>query len=309
MYFLMHARIWPEPGPEPCDIGFQHYHFGYCGSNSFAISSAYAQTDDDGTTVSFSWGDKTDPSGQIRQNVGEIYWIQASYSGKENSVATLRVIDPDLIQFQGSTDFIRIHVHSDTDSRGTDIILTNTAKNPGFFEGDVIFTHDFSSLRGVLLVSDGDTITAKYVDTTLPDNEDSEKYELVATSIIAGVPGPLEWVLTSSLRIEDLKENIISDDIIQAGQQILFSADLTGQIQQEHKFAYLVQVQDSQGRTVSLSWITGTILPEQTITSNQSWVPDLPGFYTATVFVWESIDNPTALSPPLSMWFLVEGVV
>ena len=42
MYFLMHARIWPEP--EPCDIGFEHYHFGHCGSNSFAISEAYAST-------------------------------------------------------------------------------------------------------------------------------------------------------------------------------------------------------------------------------------------------------------------------
>ena len=42
MYLLMHARIWPEP--EPCDVGFEHYHFGYCGSNSFVISEAFAST-------------------------------------------------------------------------------------------------------------------------------------------------------------------------------------------------------------------------------------------------------------------------
>ena len=110
----------------------------------YGVDSVYAQTDD-GSTVSFSWGDETGPSGQVQWNVGEIDWMEAAYSGKENSVATLRVIDPDLVQFPGSTDFIRIHVHSDTDLLGTDIILTNTPENPGFFEGDVIFTHTFSS--------------------------------------------------------------------------------------------------------------------------------------------------------------------
>ena len=270
----------------------------------YGVDFAYAQTED-GSAISFSWGDKTDPSGQVQWNVGEIHWMQASYSGKESSVATLRVIDPDLIRFPGS-DFIRIHVHSDTDPLGTDIVLTNTSKNPGFFEGDVIFTHDFSSSRGILLVSDGDTITAKYFDSTLPDGEDFDTYELTAHSIIAGVPGPLQWVLASSLRIEDLKENVISDDTIQVGQQVLFSAELTGQVQSEHDFAYLVQVQDDEGRTVSLSWLSGIILPDQTITSNQSWIPDLPGSYLVTVFVWESINNPTALSPPLSMEFLVQ---
>lgn len=304
MYFLMHARIWPEP--ELCDIGFEHYHFGYCGSNSFAVYTAHAQTYDD-SVVSFSWGDETDPSSQVQWNVGEMYWLEAAYSGKENSVATLRVIDPDLVQFPDSTDFIRIHVHSDTDPLGTDIILTNTPENPGFFEGDVIFTHAFPSSRGVLLVSDGDTITAKYVDTTLPENEDSEKYELFATSLIAGIrSGPIERVLASSLRIEDLNQNRILDDTAQVGQQILFSSELTAQTQSEHNFAYLVQVQDDQGRTVSLSWLSGIILAEQTITSSQSWIPDSPGSYYVTVFVWESINNPTALSPPLSMEFLVK---
>lgn len=42
IYFLMHARIWPEP--EPCDVGFEHYHFGHCGSNSFVISHVFASS-------------------------------------------------------------------------------------------------------------------------------------------------------------------------------------------------------------------------------------------------------------------------
>ena len=156
------------------------------------------------------------------------------------------------------------------------------------------------------MVNDGDTVAAKYVDTTLPDNEDSDKYELTAHSIITGVPRPIDRVLASSLRIEDLRENIISDNTIQTGQQVLFSAELTAQTQSEHDFAYLVQIQDDKRRTVSLSWLSGIILPDQTITSHQSWIPDLPGSYAATIFVWESIDNPSALSPPLSLEITVK---
>jgi len=32
-----------------------------------------------------------------------------------------------------------------------------------------------------------------------------------------------------------------------------------------------------------------------------SWTPSAAGSYTATVFVWESVDNPVALSPTVSV--------
>ena len=254
--------------------------------------------------------DKTDSFDKIQWNIGEIDWLNLSYSGKENSVATLRVIDPDLVLFPDWVDFIRIHVYSDTDPLGTDIVLTNTIENPEFFEGDVIFTHDFPSSRGgVLLVSDRDMITAKYTDTTLPDDIDSDKQELFSYAIIAGHnTTPAESVQVLSLRIEDLWKNQIdyNNSNIQVGHQILFSSDLYPHIQNKRDFAYLVQVQNDEGRTMYLSWLSGVILPEQKITSSVSWLPELPGSYTTTVFVWESLDNPTALSPPQSIKFLVK---
>ncbi len=230
------------------------------------------------------------------------------YSGKENSVATLRVIDPDLVLFPDSVDFIRIHVYSDTDPLGTDIILTNTIENPEFFEGDVIFTHDFPSSRGgVLLVSDRDMITAKYTDTTLPDDVDSDKQELFSYAIIARHRAPpVESVHVSSLGIEDLDQNQVDNNNVQVGQQILFSSELISQIQNKRDFAYLVQVQNDKGRTMYLSWLSGIILPEQKITSSVSWLPELPGSYTTTVFVWESLNNHNALSSPQSIKFLVK---
>ena len=66
-------------------------------------------------------------------------------------------------------------------------------------------------------------------------------------------------------------------------------------------FAYLVQVQDGDGVTVSLAWITGSLAAGQSLSPALSWIPDASGTYEATVFVWESVDNPTALSDTTSV--------
>jgi len=39
----------------------------------------------------------------------------------------------------------------------------------------------------------------------------------------------------------------------------------------------------------------------QSMSPALSWTPSDSGSYTATVFVWESVDNPTALSPTTSV--------
>ena len=69
----------------------------------------------------------------------------------------------------------------------------------------------------------------------------------------------------------------------------------------DQDFAYLIQIQDSEGVTVSLSWIAGSLSPGQSFSPSASWTPTDVGTYTVTAFVWESIDNPTALSPPLTI--------
>ena len=69
----------------------------------------------------------------------------------------------------------------------------------------------------------------------------------------------------------------------------------------EQDFAYIVQIQDEQGVTVSLAWITGSLNPAQSFSPAISWIPDNAGDYEATIFVWESVSNPSALSPTLSL--------
>jgi len=94
---------------------------------------------------------------------------------------------------------------------------------------------------------------------------------------------------------------------IEVGKQVQIAADLKNNQGVEQRFAYIVQVQNENGITVSLAWITGQLTPGQSFTPSLSWTPDTAGHYDATIFVWESIDNPTALSPTLSLRINVQS--
>jgi len=89
--------------------------------------------------------------------------------------------------------------------------------------------------------------------------------------------------------------------------QVQITADLTNNQKREQPFAYLVQIQNENGVTISLSWITGSLAPGQSMSPSQSWTPTEIGRYNAQIFVWESIDNPDALSAPLTLTITVVG--
>jgi hypothetical protein len=82
---------------------------------------------------------------------------------------------------------------------------------------------------------------------------------------------------------------------------VQIAADVANGQSGDQGFAYIVQVQDGDGVTVSLAWITGSLTGGQSMSPALSWTPSASGSYTATVFVWESVDNPTALSPTVSV--------
>ena len=84
-------------------------------------------------------------------------------------------------------------------------------------------------------------------------------------------------------------------------EQIMVMADISNNQDIPQSFAYLTQIQNDKGAVISLSWLTGYLTPGQSFSPAQSWTPTEPGLYHIQVFVWDSIDNPEALSPPLSM--------
>ena len=85
------------------------------------------------------------------------------------------------------------------------------------------------------------------------------------------------------------------------GKQVQITTDVTNGQDRSQPFAYIVQIQNQDGVVYSLSWITGTLDAGQSLSPSQSWMPTAPGKYTAQIFVWTSVNNPDALSPPLSM--------
>lgn len=109
--------------------------------------------------------------------------------------------------------------------------------------------------------------------------------------------------LTLAASLHDVDQD---DDFISVDKQVQIVADVSNSQDRVQNFAYIVQIQDQDDVTVSLAWLTGALSPKQTLSPALSWIPENTGSYTATIFVWESIDNPNALSPPLVLPLVVK---
>ena len=84
-------------------------------------------------------------------------------------------------------------------------------------------------------------------------------------------------------------------------EQIMIVTDISNGQDVQQNFAYITQVTNDENVVISLSWLTRSLSPRQMFSPAQSWIPTESGLYTIQIFVWESITNPEALSPPLSM--------
>ena len=256
---------------------------------------------DDGVTVTYEYDD-----GSVALASAIIQWNFASVEFLESSVnaggsTVIRVVEPDEDLDDEKIDQITVDVYSDSDSGGIVKTLTETDEGTGVFEGTINFTSTDISTGNILRVSEGDTVTAEYTDKQLPgpDYTDSDDLLFAATTTVGTAFPPLERAPASSARVVDASGNSVAE--VSVDQQVQIAADVTNGQGKDQAFAYLVQVQDASGVTVSLSWLTGSLTSGQSMTAAQSWTPTSSGSYTATVFVWESVSNPTALSPTVSV--------
>ncbi len=253
-------------------------------------------TGNDGISVSFEYTRDQTVTGSalIRWHLGEVQWLQPNYPTDGQGI--LQIVDPDMSVNPDMLNKFDTSVWSSSDSSGIKLSMTETEKGSGIFQGTVYFTSQLASSGNRLHVSDGDTVTGEYIDRTLPPPfSPSDQKKLLATAIIGtGLP-PLERVPISNARITDSSGKIL--DKITVGQQVQVVSDVTNKMSMNQPFAYLVQIEDSNGITVSLSWITGSLLSNQNMILTQSWIPRSSGVYTAQIFVWQGVTNPNALSP------------
>jgi len=137
--------------------------------------------------------------------------------------------------------------------------LSETDEGTGIFEGLITFTSDGISSGDTLRVSEGDTVTAEVTDYTLPgpDYTSSDSLLFAATTTVGTAFPPLERAPAANARVVDASGNSVAE--VSSGQQVQIAADVTNGQSKDQAFAYLVQVQDASGVTVSLSWLTGSL--------------------------------------------------
>ena len=237
-------------------------------------------------------------SASIAWNIGEAGFDSSAASAGGSSVFT--VVDADENVNDEIIDTFTVAVFSDSDNGGFTLTLNETDENTGVFEGTVFFTSTDATSGSNLRVSEGDTVTAEYVDETLPEPyTTSDDLTIAGTLTIGTAFPPLERAPAANARVVDAFGSSVAE--VSVDQQVQIAADVSNGQDKEQAFAYLVQVQDGNGVTVSLAWITGALTAGQSMSPALSWTPSASGSYTATVFVWESVDNPTALSPTTSV--------
>ena len=257
-------------------------------------------TGNDGVSVSFEYSrDRTiTGSALVRWHLGQVQWLQPNYPS--NGQGVLQITDPDMSVNPDAINKFETSVWSDSDSGGIKLTMTETAKGSGIFQGTVDFTTQYPSSGNRLHVSEGDTVTGEYTDRTLPlPASPSDQQKLDATTTVGQTLPPLDRVAVGTPKLVDSTGKALEN--IGTGQQVGIVSDITNNMAKNQAFAYLVQVQDSNGIPVSVSWITGSLAPNQSMGLSQSWSPKSPGQYTAQIFVWEGVTNPNALSPPVTI--------
>ena len=302
------AETGPDTGVFTGEItlaGFSYDRIDYTApttSGSGPTDGTLNTNNEDGLSISFEYSDSEAPlvaSALIRWNVGEVQWLEASYAATGSGI--VRVIDPDMNTNPSAVDNINdVVVYSETFLGGIELTVTETQEASGIFEGTVEFDPESASQGHRLQVTEGDIVTAEYDDRTLPPPDgEGDRLSISATTLIGSIVPPLERAPASNPAIVDAFNNALAS--VSVDQQVQITADLTSGQDRDQDFAYLVQIQNEDGVTIALSWITGTLGAGATFSPSQSWTPSETGSYTATMFVWESVSNPTALSPQLSI--------
>jgi|GEM_PF-1964043 len=83
---------------------------------------------------------------------------------------------------------------------------------------------------------------------------------------------------------------------LRVGEPIQFESKVINNIDRKQKFVYVLQIKDTTGVTVMISWIDGNIEPKESITATLSWTPEQEGQYTVQVSLWESLTYKSTMS-------------
>jgi len=258
-------------------------------------TSGFLEADrDDGITISFEFADGVvlTQSAQIGWNEGKISLDKPSYLLHET--ANIQIVDPDMNLNPETSDTVQVEMSSDSDVAGITVDATETSENSGIFVANISFTsYDKSSGNRLHAILD-DRLYAKYIDHTMPSPYNiNDDLDIVTESVLSSNTPSADRVTLENVILTDSLGTKIQKPML--GQQLQVVAEIKNKQDYDQPFVYLVQVKDSTGAVMTLSWFKGSITIDQKLSVSQSWSPTESGTYTIETFVWRSLDNPIPL--------------
>jgi hypothetical protein len=172
-----------------------------------------------------------------------------------------------------------------------------TARGSGFIAGQGITVNFDGSMVAAGTVNADGTFTIIF---TVPVGSQSGSHTITAndgtnTASTTFSIGGANVLNVSQLKLVDQTGAAVARP--SQGMQVLIQSDLGNSLSTDQQFAYIVQVKDSEGSTIMISWMTGTLPAGKQYAVAQSWLAEQSGNYTIDVFVWQSVSNPVVLAP------------
>jgi len=162
--------------------------------------------------------------------------------------------------------------------------------------------------------SDSDTLSAGAVDiiaeVALSTSSTTSQAEAGGESVSVGKEEPEVGTEEPKVEVEEpearvnpysISEPELADpfgdrtDEIVTGQPVLVQTKVTNNLDEEQPFVYILQVKHSEGFTVMLTWIKGTMNASAALDAGISWTPEESGNYMVEIFVWKSLEDPGEL--------------
>ena len=269
-------------------------------------TSGFLQVDNDSAvTISFEFAD-----GVVLTNSVPIHWNLGTIQFTEDILLSddsviIRVFDLDMNLNPEGLDRIPIHVFSDSDVAGIIVDAIEVSENSGSFAATVSLSQTSVSSGNRIHSLPGDKIYAEYDDHTLPkpyttsDSLEIKTFAGTDSNIL-----PTDRLKNSSIIFSDSFGNQIQS--FSSGEQIQIVGTVTNDHTFTQKFVYFFQVKDDSNSVESISWIQGELSTQKNLDVSQSWIPKKSGTYTIETFVWNSLNDPIALSPSMSTSIVVK---
>ena len=220
---------------------------------------------------------------------------------KIGEIAKITIVDPDQNTDPEKVDSLNLTVYTDSDPLGLTLSAYETDANTGVFEAYVLISDSFGADR--VYAKYGDKVYVEYEDPYPADYAVTEESKTFTAMASVGIPVEKPFEITTPAVVDPTTGAAVNETTV--GKMVAISTELKNIDVVDRTFAYVVQVKDSAGVVVYLSYIEGTVPAGYSFTPALSWTPTAPGVYTVEVFVWKSLAEPTAYSPVLTLTITV----